>query len=128
MIDKGEFEKTLSNVNAWSVERGLDKADPAKQMCKAIEELGELAAAIVRNDITQQIDAVGDVLVVLTILAQQLGLDLAGCYFLAYNEIKNRKGEMVNGVFVKESDLSVGERITKHHFDRRGDPRVRLDD
>ena len=121
MIDKGEFEKTVENVKVWSVERCLDKADPAKQMLKYLEESGELAAAIVRGDMEQTIDAIGDIMVVLTILAQQLGLDLAGCYFLAYNEIKNRKGEMVNGVFVKNQDL-------KPSFDRRGDSRVRLDD
>ena len=51
-------------------------------------------------------DAVGDILVVLTIYCQQKGWSIAECFQLAYDEIKNRKGKMVNGSFVKEEDLA----------------------
>ena len=51
-------------------------------------------------------DAVGDVMVVLTILCQQIGISLIDSYAIAYETIKNRKGKTVNGVFVKEADLN----------------------
>lgn len=37
--------------------------------------------------------------------AHQLDLDVTECLGIAYEEIKNRKGKMVNGTFVKEEDL-----------------------
>ncbi|EQA5441074.1 MazG-like family protein, partial [Enterococcus faecalis] len=50
-------------------------------------------------------DGIGDVVVTLIILAMQNNMDLYECLNQAYSEIKNRQGEMVNGVFVKEADL-----------------------
>lgn len=38
-------------------------------------------------------------------LAHQLDLDVTECLGIAYEEIKNRKGKMINGTFVKEEDL-----------------------
>ena len=38
-------------------------------------------------------------------LAHQLDLDVTECLDIAYEEIKNRNGKMVNGTFVKEEDL-----------------------
>ena len=89
----------------WAKARELDKADCKAQMLKMVEELGELAEGIAKDRPDQIKDSIGDVFVVLTILAEQLGLDLTDCVGLAYNEIKDRKGKMVNGVFVKEQDL-----------------------
>ena len=51
------------------------------------------------------VDGIGDAFVVLVILSLQLDLDIANCVQTAYNEIKDRKGKMINGVFVKESDF-----------------------
>lgn len=43
--------------------------------------------------------------VTIIVLAHQLDLDVTECLSIAYEEIKNRKGKMVNGTFVKEEDL-----------------------
>ena len=48
---------------------------------------------------------IGDVVVTLIILAMQNDMDLYECLNFAYDEIKGRTGKMVNGVFVKSSDL-----------------------
>ena len=50
-------------------------------------------------------DSIGDMYVVLTILSLQLGLDIEDCVMHSYGEIKDRKGKLVNGVYVKEADL-----------------------
>lgn len=89
----------------WALQRGLHKADPMKQMVKLMEEIGELANGLNKSNDKLIIDSVGDVFVVLTILCQQLNIDLTSCVAAAYNEIKDRKGKLVNGIFVKEQDL-----------------------
>jgi|SRR5699024_4933095 len=93
------------NIESWAKERNLDTADPTKQMLKLMEEVGELAEGMAKGNLDQVIDSVGDVYVVMTILSMQLGLDIDRCIAMAYDEIKDRKGKMVDGVFVKESDL-----------------------
>lgn len=93
------------NIKKWAKERGLDKADPDKQMLKLMEEAGELAEGIAKGKQDQIVDSIGDVYVVLVILSKQLGLDVRDCVQVAYDEIKDRTGEMKNGIYVKESDL-----------------------
>ncbi|MBZ0323557.1 MazG-like family protein [Enterococcus casseliflavus] len=92
-------------VEQWSKEKGLDKADPSKQMLKVVEETGEVAAALARNNQDDLRDGIGDVVVTLIILALQSDMDIYECLNVAYGEIKGRTGKMVNGVFVKSSDL-----------------------
>lgn len=92
-------------VESWAEERGLKSADPAKQMVKLMEEVGELAEGLSKSNIDLIKDGIGDAVVVLTILALQVHSNIEDCLRIAYNEIKDRKGKMINGVFVKESDL-----------------------
>jgi len=92
-------------IRMWSREKGINKAEPSKQMLKLVEEVGELAQGLAKGNNDQVIDSIGDVYVVLTILAQQLDLDVEDCVKMAYEEIADRKGKMINGVFVKEEDL-----------------------
>ncbi|MGH1772062.1 MazG-like family protein [Enterococcus casseliflavus] len=92
-------------VEQWAKNKALDKADPSKQMLKVVEETGEVAAALARNDQDALRDGIGDVVVTLIILALQSDMDIYECLNVAYDEIKDRTGKMVNGVFVKSSDL-----------------------
>ena len=90
-------------VLKWADERGLLKAENApRQMLKLIEEVGELAGAMAKNKQGDIVDAIGDIQVVLIILSKQLGIDYKECLIYAYNEIKERKGKLINGVFVKD--------------------------
>ena len=87
----------------WARDRNLiEGSDPKSQFLKTVSEMGELADAINKGSTEEQIDAIGDVLVTLIIVAEQLGLTLTECLAVAYMEIKDRKGRMINGVFVKE--------------------------
>ena len=92
-------------IKRWAINRGLDNADPIKQMLKLIEEVGELASGIAKGKKDLIVDSLGDIYVVLYILSIQLKLDFETCVEIAYDEIKDRKGIMKNGVFVKEKDL-----------------------
>lgn len=91
-------------IAQWFKDRGLDKADPKAQMLKLSEEVGELAGAIARDDSPEIADAMGDITVVLIGLCEIMGYDYRTCVNMAYDVIKDRKGMLVNGVWLKESD------------------------
>ena len=99
------MDELVKNVEAWAREKKLDIAESSKQFLKVSEEVGEVAAALARDNKDDLRDGIGDVMVTLIILAMQNDMDLYECLNQAYSEIKNRQGEMVNGVFVKEADL-----------------------
>ena len=70
-----------------------------------MEEAGELAEAILKEDQPEIIDAIGDMVVVLTNLARMEGHKIEDCVTSAYNVIKERTGQMINGTFVKNETL-----------------------
>ena len=93
-------------IRGWAHQRNLVSGSTTdKQFMKLIEEVGELAAGLARKDDVKIMDGIGDAVVVLTILAEQLGFSIEACIERAYDEIKGRKGRMVDGGFVKEADL-----------------------
>ncbi|GIN71275.1 hypothetical protein J14TS2_17500 [Bacillus sp. J14TS2] len=99
------LDRLTKAVKIWSENKSLHKADPAKQMLKVTEEIGEVAASLARGDRAKLKDDIGDSVVTLIILAQQNDLELVDCLETAYQEIRVRKGKMIDGVFVKDSDL-----------------------
>lgn len=94
-----------AKIENWAIDRNLHTADPNKQMLKLMEEVGELAEGMAKGDEAEIVDAIGDIHVVLTILSMQMNFSIERCIEGAYDEIKDRKGKMIDGIFVKESDL-----------------------
>lgn len=90
-------------IRKWAEDRNLiEGSDPKSQFVKLIEEAGELANAIAKNNQYEFADAIGDMFVVLTIMAAQNGIDIEECIDAAWVEIEHRKGKMVDGIFIKE--------------------------
>ena len=99
-------------VTTWAEERNIiEGSTPRQQFGKLMEEVNELSEAIHEMEIdtcgsdvwyASMQDAIGDCAVVLHIIAEMVGTSLTECQELAWEEIKNRKGRMVDGVFVKE--------------------------
>jgi len=90
-------------IRMWANERGLyDKGDTKTQALKLVEEVGEICRAILKEDHDEVVDGIGDAVVVLTNLAELQGVSIEKCINVAYNEICNRKGKMVNGTFKKD--------------------------
>ena len=106
--NKGLVDRTLNpnifdNIRSWAKKRGLyKKGDTKTQYIKLQEETGELAKAILNKDKGEIVDAIGDIVVVLTNLAHLEGVNIEHCIGEAYAVIANRTGEMVNGTFVKD--------------------------
>ena len=95
--------KMFEDIREWAANRGLyEKGDTKTQYVKLQEEAGELAKALLENDKAEVIDAIGDMVVVLTNLAHLNGVNIETCINTAYKEISKRKGKMINGTFVKD--------------------------
>ena len=88
----------------WGRDKGI--TNPDKQTIKLLEECGELAHAICRGNYHNSLvlDALGDIQVVVIILADILGYDAEECKAYAYDVISKRKGESKDGCFVKDSE------------------------
>lgn len=104
------FGDLITKINRWADSRGLKQADPKIQWMRITEEVGEIRDVLLKpTKFTEPEealkDAIGDTLVTIIVLAHQLDLDVTECLGIAYEEIKNRKGRMINGTFVKEEDL-----------------------
>jgi len=92
-------------IRSWAEQRGIyDKGDSKTQYVKLQEECGELAKALLKNDTPEIIDAIGDIVVVLTNLAHIEGHKIEDCIDSAYNVINKRTGSMINGTFVKDEN------------------------
>ena len=90
-------------IRDWADERGLyENGDTKTQALKLVEEVGETCRAILKEDYDEVVDGIGDCVVVLTNLAELHGVMIEECIEAAYNEIKNRKGKMVNGTYKKD--------------------------
>ena len=100
--DSSESER-FQKIRDWAGERGLyTKGDKKTQFCKLMEEAGELGRAVLKNDKEEFIDAIGDMVVVLTNMAHLGGTTIEECIDAAYKVISKRTGRMVNGTFVKD--------------------------
>ena len=114
-IDQVINEVTIGNIEEnrfdlireWATERGIYKGGDSKtQYVKLMEEAGELAKALLERDEPEIIDAIGDMVVVLTNLAKLEGLNIEDCIDTSYSVIKKRKGKMINGTFVKNGSFA----------------------
>lgn len=94
------------NIQMWSEARKLDKQDPTKQLVKMQEELGELSQGFLKEKPAQVIDSLGDLLVVIIIFCQQENLEIVEVLQAAWDQIKDRHGKIVDGTYVKDSDLN----------------------
>ena len=90
-------------IRDWAKQRGLyDKGDTKTQFCKLMEEAGELGRAVLKDDQVEFVDAIGDMVVVLTNMAHLGNTSIEACIDSAYEVISKRTGKMVNGTFVKD--------------------------
>ena len=91
-------------IRSWAEDRGIyDKGDQKTQYVKLMEEAGEVGRAILKDDTLEIQDGIGDMVVVLTNLAELSGLTIEECIESAYDTIAKRKGKMINGTFVKSN-------------------------
>ena len=104
-----QAQSRFADIREWAHNRGIFlKGSTEVQFAKLIEEVGELAQAILKDDHVAKKDAVGDIVVVLTNLSHMMGYNIEDCINFAYDQIKNRQGHMINGTFVKNETYPTG--------------------
>ena len=97
------MEDIIIKVKEWHIERNLIRGSTDKdQVLKLIQEVGELSDSVCKDECL--LDDIGDILVVLINICTRNGVTLGDCLLSAYRDIKDRKGKMVDGVFVKNAD------------------------
>ena len=95
----------FDDIRSWATDKGIyDKGNARTQYLKLMEESGELAEALLKNDEAEIQDAIGDMIVVLTSIAKFKGMFIEDCIKSAYDVIAKRTGKMVNGTFVKDAN------------------------
>lgn len=93
----------IEMVNQWSLDRGIPQHTTSMaQGLKTLEEVHEMLMAIEAGDRDGIIDGIGDVIVTLIIQCQTQSLDIEDCLEAAYGQIRDRKGRMENGQFIKD--------------------------
>jgi NTP pyrophosphatase (non-canonical NTP hydrolase) len=98
------LDTLINRVVKWHYDRNLIEGSTDKdQTLKLAQELGELSDSVCKKKSVA--DDIGDMIVVLINIAERNNLSLLHCLKIAWDDIKDRKGKMINGVFVKESDL-----------------------
>lgn len=103
---KDGIAELIDKVNDWAISHGLDKGNPKIEWMKVTEEVGEIRDVFLKpHDFADPEwslkDAIGDSMVMLIVLCLQLGYDVEECLTIAYNDIKDRKGVMIDDNFVK---------------------------
>ena len=97
-------DTAFNRIRQWADERGLyEKGDAKTQYLKLMEEAGQLGRALLKDNVEEQIDAIGDMVVVLTNLSELIDVPIEECIESAYEVISQRTGKMINGTFVKDN-------------------------
>ena len=105
-LAKDGIAELIDKVNDWAISHGLDKGNPKVEWMKVTEEVGEIRDVFLKpHDFADPEwslkDAIGDSIVTLIVLCLQLGYDVEECLTIAYNDIKDRQGVMIDDNFIK---------------------------
>ncbi len=102
--EQNDLYTLIHKVIGWHYDRNLIEGSTDKdQVLKLAQELGELSDSVCKGKDVK--DDIGDMLVVMLNIAERNGVILAECLQKAWDDIKDRKGRMIDGIFVKETDL-----------------------
>jgi NTP pyrophosphatase (non-canonical NTP hydrolase) len=97
------MDNIFDKIRYWALKKGIyNKSDSFAQYSKLMEENGELGEALMRRNKDEIVDAIGDMVVVLTNIAHIEGYSIEECIDSAYGVISKRKGKMVDGIFIKQ--------------------------
>lgn len=97
------MKELIDKTIQWHKDRNLiDGSDDKAQVLKLVQELGELSDSVCKGE--DIMDDIGDMLVIMINICERNSVDMEDCLGVAYDEIKDRKGRMLDGIFIKESD------------------------
>ena len=99
------MKQNIELIQKWSCDVGIyEHSTVQAQALKAVSEMGELADAVIKHDLTALEDGIGDVIVCLVNVAYMSGIDVVDAFAKVTDEVTARKGRMVSGgAFVKDA-------------------------
>ena len=110
------MQELIGKVEQWAIDKGIDQAENWKpQFKKIVEEVAEYKEELKLSEhdtaanLMDEMTEMGDISVTLAIMAQQRGYRLSTCLQFAYDKIKVRQGEVIDGSFVKSEDIGKME-------------------
>lgn len=113
LVEVSEEDKPTENteitelIKKWVIENKLDKEEEKELLIFLLAPLCKLLNNTYSKTKEEIGGAIGGVFVALTTLSLKYGVEINDCIKSAYEEIKDQKGKLVNGLFVKEEDLEV---------------------
>ena len=103
-MEMWDLQELVELIEQWHVDRNLiNGATDKDQVLKLIQEMGELSDSVCKGQDIR--DDLGDMMVVMINIMKRNNITMEDCLSVAYNDIKDRKGKMIDGIFVKEGDL-----------------------
>ena len=98
------MENLIDKIIKWHKDRNLIEGSTDKdQVLKLQQELGELSDSVCKKKDMK--DDLGDMMVIMLNIMKRNNITMEDCLSVAYNDIKDRKGKMIDGIFVKETDI-----------------------
>ena len=95
------INELIAKIEQWHDDHNLiEGATDKDQVLKLVQEVGELSDSVCKNQDIR--DDIGDITVVLINIIARNSLTLEECLAVAYDDIKDRKGKIVDGIFVKD--------------------------
>lgn len=109
------LEKRINDVIQWGKDRQIiQNSSPQVQCLKTMSEIGELADNLAKGRYELAKDDIGDVIVTLIMISEQIGTDIGECLDTAWDDIKDRRGHLSKeGVFIKETDYVRANALTE---------------
>lgn len=108
------IDSLIRSVMRWHYDRNtIHGGTNIQQLPKLLEEMGELAGNLARG--RDRKDDYGDILVVLLGMMERDGLTMYECLLRSYSDIKDRKGRMEDGIFIKEADFEPTLEHKEHY-------------
>lgn len=110
-----EYKELKEKIVQWGKDRNIfEFSTPIKQLHKTQEELDETMNALVsfadaktekakQQAMEEVIDGIGDMGVTLMMLCHKVDVDFVECLASAYDVIKDRRGRVIDGLFVKDA-------------------------
>ena len=109
LLDQIQLEVTIGTlidkIMKWHEDRNLIEGSTDKdQVLKLQQELGELSDSVCKQKDMK--DDLGDMMVIMLNIMKRNNITMEECLETAYNDIKDRKGKMIDGIFVKFEEKS----------------------
>ena len=97
------MKHNIERIQAWAQQVGIyEHSTVQAQTLKAFAEMGELADAVIKHDLTALEDGIGDVIVCLVNVAYMSGIDVVDAFAKVTDEVTARREHNPDHPYVRK--------------------------